>query len=264
MWVWLFSLGGVSFLGYLSLSYGHYALRLREYVWVCARPKVHMTVRWGADFHPKSLSSPPTSPTGFVLIPLPVVLLSHLLSPVHTTLYVCAGSQGCMHSAPLSLLCSKFTPSCPYSHCQFLPCSFVNVCSAGLIKAEQGMARFPAHSAIRSLKGIFLLLFLCSPRLFSERERQLLSHLFLWILAENLLLDSSCVLRSLSWMMHALVCWKSCKNRLLLPQQCSVCYPSVCFAFSVSHHIIRPIPRNFNGFLVKVHAPNASLSLMEY
>ncbi len=203
------------FLGYLSFSYGHYALRLL--VCVCARPNVHMTGRWGADFHPKSLSSPPTSPMGFVLIPLPVTLLSHLLSPVHTVLYVCAGPRGCMRSAPLSLLCSKFTPSCPYSHFQFLPCSFVNVCSTGLITAEQGLALFPAHSAIRSLRGILLLLLLHSPRLFSKRERQLLSPLFLWILAENLLLDSSRVLRSLSWMMHAVVRWKSYNNRLSSP-----------------------------------------------
>lgn len=82
------------------------------------------------------------------------------------TVCVHAGPQGCMHSAPLSLLCSKFTPSCPYSHCQFLPCSFVYICSAGLITAEQGLALFPTHSAIRSLRGILLLLLLHSPRLF--------------------------------------------------------------------------------------------------
>ncbi len=55
------------------------------------------------------------------------------------------------------------------------------------------------------------------PKAFSKRERQLLSPLFLWILAENLLLDSSRVLRSLSWMMHAVVRWKSYNNRLSSP-----------------------------------------------
>ena len=90
------------------------------------------------------------------------------------------GLQGCMHSAPLSLLCSKFTPSCPYSQCQFLFCSFVNVCSAGLITAEQGLALFPAHSAIRSLRGIHsYCCFFTAQGFFSKRERQLLSPSFL-------------------------------------------------------------------------------------
>lgn len=124
---------------------------------------------------------------------------------------MCAG----LHSAPSSLLCSKFTPSCPYSQCQFLPCSFVNVCSAGLIKAQQGLALLPAHAGIWSLKGILLSCFFTAQGFFSKRERQLLSPSLLWILAEILLLASSWVQRSLRWMVHALVCWKWYKNRLL-------------------------------------------------
>lgn len=61
---------------------------------------------------------------------------------------------------------------------------------------------------------------------FSKCERQLRSPSFLWILTENLLLDSWWIQRSLSWMMYALLCWKSYKNMLLSPQQCLVCHPS--------------------------------------
>lgn len=176
---------------------------------------------------------------------------------------VCRAAGMHAHSVPLSLLCSKCTPSCPYSHCQFRPCSLVNVCSAGLITPAQGLALFPAHSAIRRLRGILLLLLLYTPRLFSKRERQLLSPSFLWILAENLLLDSSRVLRSLRRLMHALIRCKSYKNRLLSPRQCSV-YTSPHLAFSVGHHIIRPIRGNFNEFLVKVDGTHAGSLLMEY
>lgn len=102
------------------------------------------------------------------------------------------GPQGCMHSAPLSLLRSKFTPSCPYSHCQFLLCLFVSVCSAGPITAEQDLAVFPPHSAIRTLWGILLLLLLHSRRLFSKaqdscslpRSRESSLSIFCWILLE--------------------------------------------------------------------------------
>ena len=58
-----------------------------------------MSVRWGAGFPPKSLSSPPTSPTGFVLIPSPVILLSHLLSPVHIGQSVCVCVCVCVTGA---------------------------------------------------------------------------------------------------------------------------------------------------------------------
>lgn len=142
---------------------------------------------------------------GFVLIPSPVILLTNLMRPMHTLVCVCLKvhtwankcTQGCLHHAPLSFLCSKFTPSCPYSPCQFLPCSPLSVGSAGLMTAEQALAVFPPLSAITSLRGILLLLLLHSPRPFSDCERQLL--LFLWILAENLLLESFHCLKNSSW-----------------------------------------------------------------
>lgn len=113
---------------------------LNKCVSVCTSRKVPMTVKWEADFHPKSLSFSPTPPLGFVLIPSPALLLSHLLSILKCMCQlVCVCRAKGMHSAPLSLLHSKFTPSCPYSQCQFLPCSFVDVCSAGLYK---GTTRF--------------------------------------------------------------------------------------------------------------------------
>lgn len=165
---------------------------LNKCVSVCTSRKVPMTVKWEADFHPKSLSFPPTPPLGFVLIPSPALLLNHLLSILKCMCQlVCVCRTTGMHNAPLSLLCSKFTPSCPYSQCQFLPCSFVNVCSAGLIKPQQGLALLPAHSAIWSLKGILLLPLLHSPRLFFQSVRdscsrprscESLLRIFCWIL----------------------------------------------------------------------------------
>lgn len=131
---------------------------------MCARLKVHVT----ADEELTSIPFPelPSNITqGFVLIPSPIILLSLLLS---LCILYCMCVQGHRDacSAPLSRLCSKFTPSCPYSFSQFLPCSFVYVCSAGLKKVEQGLALFLAHSAIRRLKGILPSLLLHSPRLF--------------------------------------------------------------------------------------------------
>lgn len=101
------------------------------------------------------------------------LLTSHSPQPplkphAYCTECVCAGPQGWMHSVPLSLLCSKFTLCCPYSHCQFLPCLYVSICSSGLITAEQGLALSPVHFAIRTLRGILLLLLLYSLRLFSK------------------------------------------------------------------------------------------------
>lgn len=72
---------------------------------------------------------------------------------------------------------------------------------------------------------------------FQKRERQLLSPWFLQILAETLRLDTFWVQRSLSWMMHDSVHWKSYKNRLLSPWQCSACYAaSFCFLTEPSYH----------------------------
>lgn len=86
----------------------------------------------------QSLSSPPTSPLGFVLIPLPVFLLSLLLNPVHAEPYV--GHGDAFAVPPLSLLCSKFTPSCSHPRCQFLPCWVVGVCGAGCNSRRLGGA----------------------------------------------------------------------------------------------------------------------------
>lgn len=142
-----------------------------------------------------------------------------------------------MHSAPLSLLRSKFTPSCPYSHCQFLLCLFVSVCSAGPITAEQDLAVFPPHSAIRTLWGILLLLLLHSRRLFSKHKTLALTLVLVnprWESSAGFFLSS----QSLSWMMHAFVRWKSYKNRLLAPRQRLTCYQSLahCFLSEPSYH----------------------------
>lgn len=89
------------------------------------------------------------------------------MHPVLCARCVCVcGVTRWVHSAPWRLFCSTFTPPCPYSHCQFLSCMLVSVCSAGLITAEQGLALSPAHSAIRTPRGMLLLLLPHSPRLF--------------------------------------------------------------------------------------------------
>jgi len=104
---------------------------------------------------------------GFVLIPSPVILHSHLLSSrAHCAVCVCVVRRG-GGRAPSSLLCSKFTPSCPYSRCQFLPCSSVRGCGAGLITwlflplappSEASEAHSPL-TASSLLEAFFVLLF---------------------------------------------------------------------------------------------------------
>lgn len=68
---------------------------------------------------------------------------------------VSTGPQGCTMVPPLKLfLCSKFAPALRrYSQWKFLPRSLVNVCSTGLITAQQGRALLPARSAISRLRG---------------------------------------------------------------------------------------------------------------
>lgn len=214
---------------------------------VCACPNVHATSRWWANFHPKSLSSPSNITHGLCFDPLASHSPQPPLKPrAYTVLHVCVrgGPQGCMHIAPLSLLCSKFTPSCPYSHRQFLPCSFVYVCSAGLITAEQGLALFPAHSAIRSLRGILLLLLLHSPRLFFK----VWELVALALVPVNPRWESSAGFFSGS---EKFELSDACLSALEIIQEYG-CY---------HHNSVQRAIVSFNGFLVKVHRTNADLLL---
>lgn len=190
------------------------------------------------------------------------LLTSHSPQPplkphAYCTECVCAGPQGWMHSVPLSLLCSKFTLCCPYSHCQFLPCLYVNVCSSGLITAEQGLALSPVHFAIRTLRGILLLLLLYSLRLFFKSVRDSCSR------------PGSCksLLRLFGWILFgfrevwAEWCMIQCTGnhtRIGCYRHDSVRHAMLHLsAFSLNHHIITPFKGNFNGFLVKVNGLGA-------
>lgn len=198
-------------------------IRLLEFLNVCACVHVQMCI-WPADEKHTSIpiaELPSNITHGLCFDPLASHSPQPPLKP--RAYWTVCGPQGCMHSAPLSLLRSKFTPSCPYSHCQFLLCLFVSVCSAGLITAEQDLAVFPPHSAIRTLWGILLLLLLHSWRLFSKHKTLALTLVLVnpcWESSAGFFLSS----HSFSWMMHAFVRWKSYKNRLLAPGQCLTCY----------------------------------------
>jgi len=78
---------------------------------------------------------------------------------------VCAGLRDACTAHPEAfcapnLHCLALIPTANFSSCML-----VSVCSAGFITAEQALALFPAYAAIRSPRGILLLLRLYSLRL---------------------------------------------------------------------------------------------------
>ena len=176
-----------------------------------------MSVRWGAGFPPKSLSSPPTSPTGFVLIPSPVILLSHLLSPVHIGQSVCVcvcvcvtGATGMHAQCPLKpFVLQIYTvlplfpmPISPLLVRQCMQCRAYNgrtrIGSFPLLTLPSEVSEVYSSRCFFTAQGFF---FSQSVRDSCSRPRSCESSLRIsfWILLG--------FLRSLSWLMHALVRW---------------------------------------------------------
>lgn len=159
----------VCFCPSLSFSCGHYAARLLEYLCECGH--IQYTILWLLDFH--LLPKLPSNIThGLCFDPLashsPQPPLKHIVIYVPADIFVQGYRDARCPFKPFVLqiytVLSLFPM--PISSCSF------SLCSAGLIKAQQGLALFPVHSAIRSLKGILHLLLLHSPRLFFFKARK--------------------------------------------------------------------------------------------
>lgn len=91
-------------------------IMLLDFLNVCECAHVQMCM-WPADEKQTSIPSPwaplQHNPWAFVLISSPVILLSHLLSPVHTALYVCA--RGYRDPCTVHVHCLALIPTANFS-----------------------------------------------------------------------------------------------------------------------------------------------------